>query len=530
MFLFIRKPRYKALFFRTWVLGALAFFPACAISGCGSSCPQPHPVLPTPPKVVKDSFGLAGGFPTGSDPGSTKRRTDQLSLLMEAGVRNLRIDFTWNKIEPAPGEFHFDKYDFVVDEALRYGMQVEGILCYGTPWATTRPILIPGLSATPPPDNPENYRRFASRVASHFQGRVRAWEIWNEPNSGFRFWSPDPGGNPGEYAQLLIAGYQGIKGDPENPDDGACEDCTVVFGGTFHPSTYEFIVPGGLAFINAVHRYAGESMGINLGDYYDVMALHPYMYPTFEILLAPFAAPEDDLSTMGYDPEQGIPQKTNWPGAIRDARTLLSGYGIKKPIWITEFGWPTNFLWPGLVLPKGVSLEEQAAYSVRACVLSLAEQVERLYLFTYKDGDDWKLNQEAAFGLISYDPDYPDKNPNPSPKPAYYAYKTLTEQIGETYFACDLRETLNLAEKTYAFRFLSGGVETVEKKCVTVMWDALPDRRFEAVLPLKYPAEIILSDMFGAPLTPVIVGTGTGRKLHQTLSPAPVYLQEIFFW
>ncbi len=502
--------------FCLWLL--LALVPAA----CGDGDHEAGvPVVPPGKVSVGEALGMAAAVPLDSDPLSEKRLRDELEAMARAGVRWLRTDFPWDRIEPRQGEFRFEPYDRLVDEAARHGIRVLGLLAYGTPWATTRAELLPGISAVPPPDDPEDYGRFAAAVAAHFQGRVTAWEIWNEPNAGFRFWSPDPDGDPGEYARLLVAGYRGIKGDPNDPADGACEACTVLFAGMFLAGAYDPIVPSGFRFMDEAHRYARRELGVDLGDYYDAVSLHPYSYPPLEALLLPaFAAPEESVPMLGYDPIGGVCREADWAGVLEDARELLRKYGLEKPLWITEFGWPTNVLWPGLVLPRGVSPDTQAAYTVRAFLLGLAAGVERILLYTYMDGEGWPLNQEAAFGIMAYDPSYPDEAPAPTPKPAYTAYGVMAAQLGETVFDRDLRVDLDLPDGAHALRFATPGSGS---PVVTVLWDPVEGRGVEVSLPVEPVVEVRLIDLLGLEMEPPPSREGS---LRLRLSPRPVYVVE----
>jgi hypothetical protein len=446
------------------------------------------------------------------------------ALLNDAGITSLRFDFLWSQIEPVQGEFHFEAMDRIVDEANRHGISVLGILCYGTPWATTRPVLIPGLSQVPPPDNPDHFRQYAAAVAAHFKGRVFRWEIWNEPNNGFRFWSPAIGGNPTEYARLLIAGYEGIKGDPADPGDGVCEECTVAFSGLSYPYCYEVLgIPGGLSFLDAAHRTALEELGTNLGNYYDVMAFHLYMYPPLELLIPAFYPPEVP-APLGYDPARETNREGDWLQLIADTRSVLAKYGLdSKPLWLTEFGWPTNVLWPGAGLPRGVSPEEQAAYVVRSALLSITAGVKHLYLFTYRDGPNHLLYQETAFGIVEYDPDYPETVMTPATKPAFHALRVMTGLVGHLHFRKDLRQELGLQASAYALRFATQGCP---EERLTILWNIEGGEPVQVTLPVDKRAKIELLDMYGVPFATDDNKEESAGGLPLILSPAPIYVIE----
>jgi len=115
-------------------------------------------------------------------------------LAGEAGVKWSREDFSWQRIEPRRGEFHWDYYDRLLERAHRYGITVYAIVGYWTDW--TKPYTAEGI---------EDYARFIGALVTHYRDRIHQWEIWNEPN--IFFWQ-----GPKElYAELLKKSHAAIK-------------------------------------------------------------------------------------------------------------------------------------------------------------------------------------------------------------------------------------------------------------------------------------------------------------------------------
>ena len=78
---------------------------------------------------------------------------------------------------PAAPLYDFTRYDRLVEEAAAYGIRVQITLAGTAPaWATADHK----VSNNGP--NPVYYGQLAGAVAAHFNGRVRAISIWNEPN------------------------------------------------------------------------------------------------------------------------------------------------------------------------------------------------------------------------------------------------------------------------------------------------------------------------------------------------------------
>ncbi len=97
-----------------------------------------------------------------------------------------------------------------------------------------------------PPEN-EAWKRFITDLVSHCKGRVRHYEIWNEPNYWSCFWLS---GSPKDYALLIRSAYQEAKKvDPE---------CKIVAGG----------------LVDAI-GFLGEVLKENQGKaWFDIMAFH----------------------------------------------------------------------------------------------------------------------------------------------------------------------------------------------------------------------------------------------------------------
>lgn len=327
------------------------------VAGC-SSAPQPLPppdlsgVQPsfTPAHAsLGEALGIANqlSFDAGT-------RAGQLARLGQLGVGLVRRDFLWADLEPADGQFSFDAEDVAVDESRAAGLTTIGILAYDAPWAS------PDGTVDAPPD-PAKFAAFAEATARHFAGRVDAWEIWNEPNVGYRFWTPREDG--AAYARLLVAAYAAVKrGNPS---------ATVALAGLFYH--YEGIVTDAVSFLEDAFTAVPD-----LGKSFDVLGLHPYPhYP-------PQAAPEAD---------DGREQ----PVALMLARlhALLAYYGADKPIWVTEYGWPVY---------GTVDEATQARFLVRGAVEAMAAGAERVCAYTLDDGPNaTAFPPEDAFGVYRYD-------------------------------------------------------------------------------------------------------------------------------
>lgn len=377
---------------------------------------------------VSDTLGIAGGISGGEDPQDQCQREVRLQINEDIGIRYIRTGFGWSSIEKERGTFDFEAYDRKVDRAARYRQELIGVLLYGNPWATQKTTNDNKF----PPDDPADFGRYVYETVRHFRGSVRLWEVWNEPNVGWRFWKPKP--DPGAYGDLLKAAYVSAK----DADPG----CVVAFGGL---APIDFYLKTAAEFTEDIYEIHPD-----LSDYYDVMAIHTY---TFMQTLSP-----EDTSA---NPNQG-----SLVQMIREARDLMEKHGASdRPIWITEMGWPTygNGVEP---YGYGVLYRTQAQYLVRSYILSLSEGIEKICWYTFSDGRGKPFAEgELYFGLVEYVPDYCNPAP-PIQKPSYQAHKIMYRQIGDTYFERDLRGELELKDNEYGFLFDN------PEKSVMVLWNA----------------------------------------------------------
>jgi hypothetical protein len=354
-------------------------------------------------------------------------------------------------VEPNPDELRWEGVDPGVNEILDRGLTFIPILAYGVPWASSQTDDDPYY----PPDDPEDFARFARRVAERYD-RIMLFEIWNEQNAGFRFWKPTVGGDPAAYGALLRAAAREIR--------AVRPDAAVLYGGTFfhaqivNPSTMEFLT----AHFEALPDAA---------DDFDALAFHPYpWYP-------PAAPPE----------EEAEPEMPYWQ-MVEAIRAVLDDHGqARMDLYATEYGWP---------IYADVTADIQAAYLVRGALWLAAAGVRSACWYTLNDGrNTGGYPPESDFGLIYYDV---DAGAPGSPKPAYHAMQTLSTTLSTTGFVRDAGRALNMDPSADAFALLfasrDGGVN------VYVLWTRNEGQTATARIP-STEGQMSAHDAFGDPVT-----------------------------
>lgn len=359
-----------------------------------------------------------GDMPLGNDARSSALRRGYFDAANDLGGVMIRRDFLWHEIEPERGRFVWDDYDRLVDEAGARGVRLLGMLGYGVPWAN--PATENG-STTFPPADPRDFAAFAGATAGRYRGRVAAWEIWNEPNNGWRFWKPKLSGDPRAYGDLLAATHPAIA--------SAAPGTPVLLAGTvFVPQ----IIQGAMPWLT--EAYAARP---DLARSFDIAGIHTYeKYP-------PYRAPE--LDDDEDPPLEAKIQMHAW--------LLEKNGGGDKPIWITEIGWP---VW------SRVDARDQARFDVRATILAANAGVEGIFWYTLRDGPHPEnVPPEDAFGLLGNDQDV-DAGREATPKPSYIALRALLKVVGERWPVPEPHdlEDLPTDARAIVFRGASGGTVT----------------------------------------------------------------------
>ena len=151
-------------------------------------------------------------------------------LLGDSGVKFARCQTGWMKCEKTLGKYDFGWLDDVVDNLARRGVEVWFSLSFGHPAYTPSPRYEAmreqaEREGTKLPGQPRGYvgevpllhgeaamaawKRYVAALGAHFRGRVRKYEVWNEPD-GNSFWQHggknserDTFGKARDYAEFV---------------------------------------------------------------------------------------------------------------------------------------------------------------------------------------------------------------------------------------------------------------------------------------------------------------------------------------
>lgn len=243
-----------------------------------------------------------------------QKRARSLELAAQAGFRWIRQQFPWEDIEiHGRGDFEdrrnlesagavsaWDKYDHIVALAERYDLNILARLDNPPAWTRADP----DAGDHAPPDDLADFANYVRAVAERYRGRIRYWQLWNEPNIYPEWGKRDV--DPEAYTQLLCRGYAALKAvDPANVVVSAALAPTVAMGGR---DLNDYV-------------YLQRMYAAGAGDCFDVMA------------------------AQGYGFNSGPTDRRMRPTTLNFAhnlyiRDLMVAHGDEgKAIWLTEVAW-----------------------------------------------------------------------------------------------------------------------------------------------------------------------------------------------
>lgn len=281
-----------------------------------------------------------------------------MRLAREAGVRWVRGWFLkWDDVEPEKGKFDFSEADAQLDRLLRLGCRVE--VCLSTPsnrWATTAPADLKTDTGGECewsrhwwlPASFDDYENYVFRAVEHGKGRVRHWEVFNEPHDG----KGGPNANldlKANYVKFLERARAGARrADPS----------ALILG-----AGYDYVG----------HAYESQKALESV----EIISEHAY---------------------------PGLERAVSWQKRLDGLAGKFEAAGGAKPIWMTEYGvYADDDPDPSTAQSRfmarlGKAGEMEAATHVaQHYVIALGSGVEKI--FFHIGNWPWMVNQEHVCGF-----------------------------------------------------------------------------------------------------------------------------------
>jgi len=257
------------------------------------------------------------------------------------------------------------------------------------------------VGAYAPPDDLSDWGDYVYAVVSRYRGRVRYYQLWNEPNI-YPEWGERPVDAVG-YTRLLCEGYRRAKeADP---------DAVIVSGAlaptvSFHPGPGAALGMSDFVFLQRMYD-AGAA------DCFDIMAVNDYML---------WSGPTDHRMR---------PLNINFARPIYIRDIMVANGDAHKPVWISEMNSNALPNDPAIVdfgAYGQVTAEQQARYAVLAYRRAMEEWpwMGVVNFWFFKRAGDWERNQ-AMYYFRMVEPDF-------TPLPVYDAVREYTASLVPTLY------------------------------------------------------------------------------------------------
>jgi hypothetical protein len=280
-------------------------------------------------------MGLFGISPSHVNNRSAGDAARWVPLMQSIGIRHYRAAATgWGLIEPKQGEFSWKELDAQMDYLAAHGIEFGGMFNGNVAWNEK------DARGTLPVNNLEAWAAHVTALVTHTKGRIRRWEVWNEPPNG-----TGRDQTPADYAKIVISAYDAAKAvDP---------DCLI-----------------GLAAKSAHITYLEQTIAAGAKDHFDYITLHPY-----EVLngIADNAGTEAVFLNI-------VP-------ALRKMLRSVNPENADVPVIFSELGCDVR---------RGE--DTQAHALVKAFAMGAAQGVECVQWFEGRDGDSGPLGLIDAKG------------------------------------------------------------------------------------------------------------------------------------
>lgn len=335
------------------------------------------------------------------------------SMIAQAGVSAVRMDFNWFNFEPARGVFSWGYLDQTVAAARANGLQIFPSIGYTPKWAASLPTCDNAstdsrfhcLNKTPV--NVADWTNAVSAVVNRYKGQVLCWGIWNEPNlKGFFDGSEDD-----FVTKIFLPAAAAIRAA-----DPTAKICGPELAGLGLSSDWNGH-NGTCLFGNCIRN--GWEIDLahmldRLGPQIDIITQHAYKGSadaTMQMLL-------DGETTAGVLVHDSVRHVIDTHG------------GAGKEFWLTETGWAHT---PGSYTEAEVATR----------IVDLYAKQEEVCAGTYaaSTNDNWPVWTRTFYFHFQSDPngDYGIVKPNGMPRLAYGALKTWA--TARTTSACGMPGT-----------------------------------------------------------------------------------------
>ena len=370
----------------TGFAAVVLFAGLCGLSPIGETVAGDKPNQAT--NVTRSPFGIGSCHINNVSAKSNMRWIPQMVAI---GVTSHRTcNTSWGAVEPAEGKWTFDELDrqmsYLEEQKVAFG----GIFAGNPKWNTK------DKRGTLPVNNLPGWSKYCSEEVKHAKGRIKYWEVWNEPPNG-----TGKDQTAADYAKIVIAAYDAAK--------AADPTCKV-----------------GMAAQSVNLNYLDQAIKAGAKGHFDYITLHPY-----EVAGFPIRHPGAEMVYLQ------IAATTRKMLAAQDPGK------VNCPIIFTELGFAAG----GQYSYKFANFSQadvQALALVKYYSMGMAQGISCIQWFEGRDGDS------GPMGLL---------DGKGQPRPAYTALAQMVKYFGQrpTYLGWVL---LNDKHYAFVFQGAKGTVLT----------------------------------------------------------------------
>ncbi|HLY73532.1 MAG TPA: hypothetical protein VKU80_05390 [Planctomycetota bacterium] len=283
--------------------------------------------------------------------------------MVAIGITNHRTCNTgWPSIEREEGKWAWEDLDkqmaYLDSQKVTYG----GIFA-GTPKWNTK-----DKGGTLPVNNIEGWARYCGEVVKRCRGRIKYWEVWNEPPNG-----TGRDQTAADYAKIVIAAYDAAKAADPN--------CFV-----------------GIAAKSVAITYLDQAIKAGAKGHFDYVTLHPY-----------------EVSGCTIKHPGTEPVYLQIAGTLRKMLAVQDPAKSQCPIIFTELGHAASGQYGARM--AGFSDPEVMAHAVvKYYAMGIAQGITCIQWFEAMDGDS------GPMGLL---------DGKAQPRPAYNALARMIKLFGQ---------------------------------------------------------------------------------------------------
>ncbi|HEX7594203.1 MAG TPA: hypothetical protein VF429_08545 [Anaerolineae bacterium] len=325
-----------------------------------------------------------------------------LGLMRDAGLTWVKQQFAWRDIEGAgKGKFIWDNADQAVNLSNAKGIDILARVDNAPDWAA--PGCFSAAKKTMgPAKNTQDWLDFLTAFVTRYKGRIRAYEIWNEPNLAREWCSKPP--SPSAYAALLKASYDKIKSIDPN--------AMIVSAGLTPTTQSNSEAMPDATFVEQMYA----AMKNNSTGYFDALGVHA---PGFKA--PPETSPDDVARNPAYNHGEGAAGRIYSFRHVEDIRKIMVAHNDSaKQIVILEFGWTQDSVHPAYAWFR-VDEQTQAAYIVGAfqyAKKNWSPWIGAMFVI-YMANPDWTKDTEEYWWSID--------EPDGTPRGAYVRLKAMAK-------------------------------------------------------------------------------------------------------